>query len=52
MDIAGGFDQSDSRGFIRVNALRLKAHRLILRRAGAEEPARGADSPVSKNAGR
>jgi argininosuccinate synthase len=38
MDIAGGFDQSDSRGFIRVNALRLKAHRLILRRAGAEEP--------------
>ncbi|MEZ4273576.1 MAG: argininosuccinate synthase, partial [Myxococcota bacterium] len=33
MDIAGGFDQSDSAGFIRVNALRLKAHRVILRRA-------------------
>lgn len=41
MDIAGGFDQADSRGFIRVNALRLKAHRLILRRAGAEEPTAG-----------
>ncbi|MEZ4653377.1 MAG: argininosuccinate synthase [Candidatus Eisenbacteria bacterium] len=37
MDVAGGFDQSDSRGFIRVNALRLKAHRLILRVAGADE---------------
>lgn len=34
MDIAGGFDQADSAGFIRVNALRLKAHRVILRRAG------------------
>ncbi|MCB9464401.1 MAG: argininosuccinate synthase [Candidatus Eisenbacteria bacterium] len=34
MDIAGGFDQSDSAGFIRVNALRLKAHRVIVRRAG------------------
>jgi argininosuccinate synthase len=34
MDIAGGFDQQDSIGFIRVNALRLKAHRLIMRKAG------------------
>ena len=33
MDIAGGFNQSDSAGFIRVNALRLKAHRVIVRRA-------------------
>ena len=31
MDIAGGFDQTDSVGFININALRLKAHRLILR---------------------
>lgn len=31
MDIAGGFDQTDSAGFININALRLKAHRLILR---------------------
>jgi len=31
MDIAGGFDQKDSAGFIRINSLRLKAHRMILR---------------------
>ena len=31
MDIAGGFNQSDSAGFIRINALRLKAHRVIVR---------------------
>jgi len=31
MDIEGGFDQADSDGFIKINALRLKAHRLILR---------------------
>jgi argininosuccinate synthase len=34
MDVAGGVDQTDSAGFIRVNAVRLEAHRLILRRAG------------------
>ncbi len=34
MDIAGGFDQSDSAGFIRINALRLRAHRVITRSAG------------------
>jgi argininosuccinate synthase len=31
MDVAGGFDQHDSDGFIRINALRLMAHRLIVR---------------------
>jgi len=36
MDIAGGFDQADSAGFIRVNALRLKAHRVIVRQASEE----------------
>ena len=30
MDIAGGYDQEDARGFIRINALRLTAHRLIV----------------------
>jgi len=30
MDIAGGYDQQDARGFIRLNALRLSAHRLIV----------------------
>jgi argininosuccinate synthase len=41
MDVEGGYDQTDARGFIRINALRLKAHRVILRgaaRARAEQP--------------
>jgi len=36
MDVAGGYDQEDARGFIRINALRLRAHKLILRRTGEE----------------
>jgi argininosuccinate synthase len=35
MDIEGGFDQTDSRGFIRINSLRLKAHGVIVRKDGA-----------------
>ncbi len=35
MDVAGGYDQADALGFIRINALRLKAHKVIV--AGAEE---------------
>ncbi len=34
MDIAGGYDQQDARGFIRLNALRLSAHRLIVEQSG------------------
>jgi argininosuccinate synthase len=34
MDIEGGFNQMDSAGFIRINALRLKAHRVITSRDG------------------
>jgi argininosuccinate synthase len=30
MDIVGGFDQTDSKGFIRINAIRLMAHRAIV----------------------
>ena len=30
MDIEGGFDQRDSKGFIEINAIRLKAHRAIV----------------------
>jgi len=30
MDVEGGFDQTDSKGFIRINAIRLKAHKVIL----------------------
>ncbi len=36
MDMAGGYDQEDARGFIRINALRLRAHKLILRKAGED----------------
>ena len=35
MDVEGGYDQTDARGFIRINSLRLRAHKVILR--GAEE---------------
>jgi len=31
MDVEGGYDAEDARGFIRINALRLKAHRTIVR---------------------
>ena len=31
MDIEGGFNQEDSRGFININAVRLKAHYTVLR---------------------
>ena len=36
MDVAGGYDQEDARGFIRISALRLRAHKLILRKTGEE----------------
>ena len=37
MDVEGGYDQEDARGFIRINALRLRAHKLILRKTGQED---------------
>lgn len=37
MDVAGGYDQQDARGFIRINALRLRAHKLILGRTGEDD---------------
>ncbi|MDX1501766.1 MAG: argininosuccinate synthase [Thermoanaerobaculia bacterium] len=43
MDIEGGYDQADARGFIRINALRLKAHKLILRRAARGHEAGSGD---------
>ncbi len=36
MDVAGGYDQEDARGFIRINTLRLRAHKLIVGRTGDE----------------
>lgn len=32
MDVEGGFDATDARGFININAIRLKAHYLVLRK--------------------
>ncbi|MCK9325874.1 MAG: argininosuccinate synthase [Bacteroidales bacterium] len=32
MDIEGGFDATDTKGFININAIRLKAHHLVLRK--------------------
>jgi argininosuccinate synthase len=34
MDIEGGFNQQDSKGFINVNAIRLKAHNAIMKKRG------------------
>jgi argininosuccinate synthase len=34
MDVEGGYDQEDARGFIRINGLRLRAHKVIVRGAG------------------
>jgi len=36
MDVAGGYDQEDARGFIRINAVRLTAHHLIVDQADEE----------------
>jgi argininosuccinate synthase len=32
MEIEGGFNAIDSKGFININAIRLKAHNLVLRK--------------------
>jgi argininosuccinate synthase len=34
MDIEGGFDQTDSKGFIAINSIRLKAHNVIMAKRG------------------
>ncbi|MEW6748563.1 MAG: argininosuccinate synthase [Candidatus Micrarchaeota archaeon] len=34
MDIEGGFDQMDSKGFIKINAIRLMAHHAIMEKRG------------------
>ena len=34
MDIEGGFNQLDSKGFINIHAIRLKAHHAILEKQG------------------
>jgi argininosuccinate synthase len=46
MDVEGGYDQTDAKGFIAINSLRLRAHKVILRgaaKAREEEEAGGAE---------
>jgi argininosuccinate synthase len=38
MDIEGGFDQTDSKGFIKINAIRLMAHRTIIESGRKKNP--------------
>ncbi len=38
MDIEGGFNPLDSEGFIRINAIRLKAHHAIMAHRRRESP--------------
>jgi argininosuccinate synthase len=40
MDIEGGFDQTDSKGFIKINAIRLMAHRAIVESGRKKSSAR------------
>ena len=35
MDEAGGYDQQDAQGFIRINAVRLKNHTRVKRKGAA-----------------
>jgi argininosuccinate synthase len=35
MDVAGGFDQVDAQGFIKINAIRLMAHHAITKKRAA-----------------
>jgi argininosuccinate synthase len=34
MDLEGGFNQKDSEGFIKINAIRLMAHHAIMKKKG------------------
>ena len=45
MDVDGGYDQTHAEGFIRINAIRLKAHHAICRRRAAASGESGAGSP-------
>lgn len=43
MDIEGGFNAPDAEGFIKINAIRLKAHHVVLRRGAPYEWRSGAN---------
>ena len=37
MEVEGGFDALDSKGFINIHSIRLKAHNLVLREKQLKE---------------
>ena len=45
MEVEGGYDATDARGFIRVNAVRLEAHKVIVRRSIGGTDGRGGPEP-------
>ena len=47
MDAEGGYDQMDAAGFIRINAIRLKAHHAICRKRAAAQATNQATAAVS-----
>lgn len=51
MDVGGGYDQRDARGFININAVRLKAHHRIVqaRSRGGRKPAPHAGAILSQS---
>ncbi len=46
MDVEGGFDQTHAEGFIRINAIRLKAHHAICARRAEREAEKGGGEPA------
>ncbi len=45
MDVEGGYDQTHADGFIKINALRLRAHKVILRTPGTRRGRRLGQGP-------
>ena len=48
MDVEGGYDQTDARGFIAINGLRLRAHKVILRGGAARRAEEGHEAGGSE----
>jgi argininosuccinate synthase len=50
MEVEGGFDQTDAQGFIRINAIRLKAHHAICARRAEAAAAKAAAATTAATA--
>jgi len=48
MDVEGGYDQADAKGFIAVNSVRLRAHKVILRGAARRRAEEGHEAGGSE----